>query len=114
MHPRCRNPVTAGVGPDLVGKTDAPAFLAKVEHHACAQANHVREGLVELIPAITLEGAEHLAGETFGMYPHRQPGFAGDVPIHERNVFAVAFGDVSNRCTKDVHGKNAVRRGQFG
>ena len=106
--------MTAGVGPDLVGKTDAPAFLAKVEHHACAQANHVREGLVELIPAITLEGAEHLAGQTFGMHPYRQSGLACDVPINECDVFPVAFRDVSNRCTKDVHGKNAVRRGQFG
>src|SRR5690606_40421548 len=52
--------ILEGVGPDLVEKADAPAFLAHVDEDAPALPLDVLEGRFQLGPAVAPEAPEHL------------------------------------------------------
>jgi hypothetical protein len=59
------------VGPQLVGETDAAAFLIEVEQHAAAGVRHHGHGGAQLRTAVALEAAEHVTGEAGRVQPHQ-------------------------------------------
>ena len=78
------------VRPDFVAEADAAALVApQVDEDAAPfLLNQVERGL-QLRPAVTAQGAEHVAGQTLGVDPHQHVLGPGHLAHHECEVLLV-------------------------
>ena len=63
--------VLQSIGPHLVRKADAAAFLGQVQNDAAAEAFQAREREPKLVATVASPGAEHVAGQACRMKPNR-------------------------------------------
>src|SRR5215813_2986095 len=77
------------IGLDLVSQADAPAFLAEIEHHTAPARGHQVQRAVQLLTAVALQAAQHLAGEALGMNADRHALLSEDLAHDHRHVLAL-------------------------
>src|SRR5262249_30622965 len=75
------------IGANLVAESDAATLLAQVDDHAAAGAGDLVERALELLPAVALERAEHLARPAFGMHAAQDRRGIADVAPDYGDVF---------------------------
>src|SRR5215467_2372351 len=71
---------------DLVSEADAAPFLAKVEDHAAPARHDQVQCAVQLLTAVTLETAQHLAGQALGVNADRNALLSEHLAHHHRHV----------------------------
>ena len=77
------------IGAHLVGKADAAAFLAHVEHDALALCLDFLECERELVAAVAAHGAERIAREALRVDAHEHVLLAAHIALDDGNVALV-------------------------
>ena len=76
--------ILQSVGPYLVAEPDAAPLLAEVDQHSLLGGGDPLEGVLELLPAVTAERAEHFAGQALGVDAGQDRLAAGDLAADQR------------------------------
>ena len=77
------------IRPHLVEEPDPPSLVTEVQEHATVGATKKLERALELLPAVTAQRAERLAGQAFGVQAHEDRGPRAHVPLHQRDDFGL-------------------------
>src|SRR5881409_1183305 len=80
---RIESAVLERVRADLVEESDAASLVAEVEEYPTVGAPHLLEAGLQLLAAVTAQGAKRLAGQTFGMEPHEHGLVTRDLAVNE-------------------------------
>ncbi len=75
------------VGAQLVEEADAAAFLVEVDDHPATRFGDQFHCPPQLHPAVAAQRVEDIAGETLRVHPHQHVALAGDIAVHQRDVF---------------------------
>ena len=78
--------VLEGVGPELVGQSDAPSLLAHVQEHATAFVADALERLLKLVTAIASHGTENIPRETLGVHADEHVRLTVHVALDQGDV----------------------------
>src|ERR1043166_2563001 len=100
--------VLQGIRADLVGESDAAAFLIQIEQDAAALRGNELHRRLELRTTVASRGAEHIAGQARGMDTREHVLAAADLTADERDMRRPVV-----RALIDVNGEIAVLRRQF-
>ena len=79
--------ILQAIGADLIDQPYAAPFLAHVEQDALIHFPNFFERGFQLVAAVTAQGANGVAGQTFRMDAHGYVLGVGHIPAHDGGVF---------------------------